>query len=89
MGLGGVFIWEIGQDKFEHKVSLTEAVMIVGNGTRVMTKAELSSVYDPAGTGGGSYPNNPPLTAHDLGSAKERRRKKREEKKRAGMHVEL
>ncbi|GMI16124.1 hypothetical protein TrLO_g4854 [Triparma laevis f. longispina] len=87
MGLGGVFIWEVGQDKFEPKVSLTEAVMMVGNGTRVMTKAELASVYDPAGIGEQQY--RPPLTAHDLGSAKDRRRKKREEQKRGKMHMEL
>lgn len=32
-GLGGVFFWEVGQDKLEPGVSVLEAAALVGNGT--------------------------------------------------------
>ena len=83
MGLAGVFIWEIGQDKVEPHVSLTEGVMLVGNGTRTLTRAELVQSF------GTDKNTRPPLTAADLGSVKERRRRKREEAKKASKHVEL
>lgn len=41
MGLAGVFIWEVGQDKVEPHVSLTEGVMAVGNGTKEVREAVL------------------------------------------------
>lgn len=75
-GLGGVFVWEVGQDKLVPGVSLLQGVMEVGNGSRKLTQAEMTM-----GGGLGRIERNFKTAEHeDVGSRKERRRRERAQK---------
>ena len=84
-GLGGVFIWEVGQDKLVSGVSLTEAVMLVANGTKKLTNSEMTWVDAEREKAGGGV-----KTAEHMGGVKERvkrRRREKEELKKARLQA--
>ena len=76
-GLGGVFLWEVGQDKFVPGVSLIEGMMLVGNGSKKLSQAEMTI------GGGRSDKSNFKTAEHEeVGSRKQRRRREREEREK-------